>query len=81
VGVDGDGVPRKKRKAMDSSAAKQKRGAMDAIVDRGLSTEERAQVDLVLLRYAHLSATCVDDPITHTVRTAISPNNFRGPDP
>ena len=49
---------------------------MDAIVDRGLSTEECAQVDLpVLLRYVHLSATCVDDPITHTVRAAISPNN------
>lgn len=65
VGDDEDEVPRKKRKTVDGSATKQKQGAMDAFVDRGLSAEEQAQVDSVLLRYAHSSMTCVDDPITH----------------
>ena len=33
---------------------------MDAFADRGLSSE-KARVDLVLLRYMHSAATCVDD--------------------
>ena len=60
-----DGAARKRRKAMDGSTTKWKRGAMDTFVDRGLSKEERALVDLILLRYAYSAATCVNGAITH----------------
>jgi hypothetical protein len=38
--------------AVDGSA-KTEAGGMDVFVDRGLSIEEKAQVDSVLLRYTH----------------------------
>ena len=76
VGDDDEGrVPLKKRKAMGGSVAKRKWGDMDAFVDCGLLSEEKAWVDLMLLRYVHSAVTCVNDTIIHTFRAIISSNS------
>jgi len=52
VGDDSDdGVAHKKGKTVNGSTTKRQRGVLDAFVDRGLSEEERAEVDLILVRY------------------------------
>ena len=61
--ADDNGVSYKKGKTAGGSMRKRKRGIMDAFVDRGLSDEEKAQVDSFLLRYL-LSATIRVDNVT-----------------
>jgi hypothetical protein len=62
---NGNRVACKKRKGLDGSTKKQKWGAMDAFVDCGFSDEEKAQVDLILLRYVCSAATCVNGVMTY----------------
>ena len=62
---NGNGVVCKKGKGIGGSTKKRKRGAMDAFVDRGLSDEEKAQVDLILSRYVCSAAICVDGVMTY----------------
>jgi hypothetical protein len=60
-----DGILTKKGKAVDGTAMKRKQGTMDTFVDRGLSNEEKAQVDFVLLRYVFSAATHVNVIMTY----------------
>ena len=79
VGDDSDdGVARKKGKTAGGSTTKRKRGDLDAFVDRGLSEKEKAEVNLILLRYVYSAFTRTDDVMTHAPSERLFPLTSHG---